>query len=178
VSSWRRRKGVIGITLLEIMIAMSLMSVVIIAFATVFPSGYRLNFSNLNQSKGANYANAIAEQVSNLSTGVLQNFESAPPGTDVATGLINAGMIVLPDGLSRTQPTQSNAFWLKSVVILNKSPTGPNSWQSDAGATAIVGQVHMSEVIVTVSWRETRRKLPDITRTVTVTTLVNSVMSK
>ncbi len=61
-----------GISILEIMFAFSLLTVVIIAFATVFPSGYRLNYSNLNQNRALGIANAVAEELRNVSFTVLR----------------------------------------------------------------------------------------------------------
>ncbi|HEY4000306.1 MAG TPA: hypothetical protein VGO93_15635 [Candidatus Xenobia bacterium] len=52
-----------GVTILELMVCMVILTGVIIVFATVFPSGYRLGLANLNEHKAASLASSILEEV-------------------------------------------------------------------------------------------------------------------
>jgi len=56
----------LGLSLLEILIAMVLLSTVMMAFAMVFPSGYRLTLRNDNEAKAVKLAQAIIGEISNL----------------------------------------------------------------------------------------------------------------
>lgn len=55
-----------GATILELMISMVILTGVIVVFATVFPSGYRLNAANLRQNKAASLASAVLEEIKAL----------------------------------------------------------------------------------------------------------------
>jgi prepilin-type N-terminal cleavage/methylation domain-containing protein len=55
-----------GLSLLEILIAMVLLSTVMMAFAMVFPSGYRLTLRNDNEAKAVKLAQAIIGEITNL----------------------------------------------------------------------------------------------------------------
>jgi hypothetical protein len=184
------RRASKGITLLEIMIAMSLMSVVIIAFASVFPSGYRRNLSTLNQSKAAGYATGVAEQFGNLTVDSLKPFESTPDNPqDVSTanGLLKANpdtgehaLITLPQGLlgPPTELPMENIFFVKSITIVKRPLSDPFGDLNDKVTGAVIPQIVTDEVTVTVNWIETRRNRPNQVKTMAVTTLVNSVIAR
>ncbi len=189
-----------GITLLEIMVAMSILSVVLVAFASVFPSGYRLNFSNENQTKAATYATTIADQVSLIPVSLLQGPlmpQSSPPQTynNAVTALMglksNLGQLYLslPPGLSvnaidSLPNNTTNSFWLQAVYLTNlnnaalpddltQSP--PITSAQQTAAQAVIGQIEGEEVTVVIRWVEERKNKPNILKNVTVTTFVNSV---
>lgn len=171
-----------GITLLEIMIAMSLMSVVLIAFASVFPSGYRLNFSNLNQSKAAGFATGITEQIANFPSGQLANYDAAPG--DKIAALMSSHDLTMPTGLVYPMPNDPkqvlpNVFYLTGIKIVKQQATNPfPSDPNDKTSDKVAAQIGADEITVTITWSETRRAMPNITKTVSVTTLVNSVLNK
>ncbi len=62
-----------GISLLELMITIVLLSTVLIAFAAVYPAGYKLNRKSQRATIGAQLATAVAEEVRQLP------FDSANP---------------------------------------------------------------------------------------------------
>lgn len=55
-----------GISLLELMITIVLLSTVLIAFAAVYPAGYKLNRKSQRATVGAQLATALAEEVRQL----------------------------------------------------------------------------------------------------------------
>lgn len=178
MSKPQRRRGV---SLLEIMLAMSLMSVVIIAFAAVFPSGYRLNLKNLNQAKATGYANAIIEQLSNLSTTRMQDAAALSGDTvNKATALRTGGYITMPTGLATSNPGSPNVFWLQSVLVGRTQGTNPfpNTDPQAGTSNVLAPQIDIYQVTVTIQWLESRRNGGPVTRSSTVTTLINSVMSR
>lgn len=165
-----RRRG--GITILEIMIAMSLMSVVIIAFAATFPSGYRLNYASHTQAKATGAANAIAEQFSNLSVNALTAYESSSTNpTALTTANLNTlftatgHSLSLPEGviIAAAAVTQPNQFWIDatSVTIVNRSqttnPFSSNSVPDPNVVGQLLPQIVGDEITVTVYWFEYRR---------------------
>lgn len=175
-----------GFTLLEIMMALSLMSVVIIAFAAVFPSGYRLNFSNLNQSKAASLAGAIAQQISNAPLTVLSPLARGGPSNplnNVAPALYISGVIMLadanhPNGLPLPPPTQppsppaqTNQFYLEGIY-LNPLPA-PQATPTDL----IAQQVLAMEIYIIMGWSESRRN-GIVQKSIEITTLMNNVMNQ
>ncbi|MCA9797481.1 MAG: hypothetical protein KC910_36970 [Candidatus Eremiobacteraeota bacterium] len=55
-----------GLSLLEILITIMLLTVVVLTFAAIYPSGYRLNRKSAKATLAAQTANAIAEEIQNL----------------------------------------------------------------------------------------------------------------
>lgn len=58
-----RRKGQRGLTLLEIMVAIAVLTSTLVAFASVFPAAFKLNRQSHNSVKAAKYAAAVAEEL-------------------------------------------------------------------------------------------------------------------
>ena len=168
------------------MLAMSLMSVVIIAFAAVFPSGYRLNLKNLNQAKATGFANAIVEQLSNLPTATLSSAtQGAAAGArqDLTTAVLTSSppLITLPTGLLASNPSSTpNVFWLYKVYITRNTFGNPFGATDSTATTsqALATQIEAYDVTVVIKWLESRRNGGPVTRTATVNSLINSVMSR
>lgn len=55
-----------GVSLLEILVSLMLLCSVMMTFAMVFPSGYRLNLKNRMESKASKIANGIANKIQNV----------------------------------------------------------------------------------------------------------------
>lgn len=70
-----------GISLLEIMITIVLLTTVLITFAAVYPSGYKLNRKTARASQAAKAATAVAEEVQALP------FTSIDPAAATLVGL-------------------------------------------------------------------------------------------
>lgn len=58
-----RRRGQRGLTLLEIMVAIAVLTSTLVAFASVFPAAFKLNRQSQNSVKAAKYAAAVAEEL-------------------------------------------------------------------------------------------------------------------
>ena len=58
-----RRKGQRGLTLLEIMVAIAVLTSTLVAFASVFPAAFKLNRQSQNSVKAAKHAAAVAEEL-------------------------------------------------------------------------------------------------------------------
>lgn len=59
----RRRRG---LSLLELLVTMILLTIVLITFAAVYPSGYRLNRKSAKATVAAQTATAIIDEIQNL----------------------------------------------------------------------------------------------------------------
>ena len=93
-----RRKGQQGLTLLEIMVAIAVLTSTLVAFASVFPAAFKLNRQSQNSVKAAKYAAAVAEELRALpianssylaSSGMsdkryLENYDYATNGQSVS----------------------------------------------------------------------------------------------
>ncbi len=55
-----------GVSLLEILITIILLTTVILTFAAIYPAGYRLNRKSAKATRAAQVANSIAEEIQNL----------------------------------------------------------------------------------------------------------------
>lgn len=55
-----------GLTLLELLVSIMLFCIVMVAFAMVFPGGFRLNLKNRNESKASMIANGIINKLQNI----------------------------------------------------------------------------------------------------------------
>ncbi|MGM9997899.1 MAG: prepilin-type N-terminal cleavage/methylation domain-containing protein [Candidatus Bruticola sp.] len=61
-----RRKGQRGLTLLEILVAIAILTSTLIAFASVFPAAFKLNRQSQNSVKAAKHAAAVAEELRSM----------------------------------------------------------------------------------------------------------------
>ncbi|MGM9992570.1 MAG: prepilin-type N-terminal cleavage/methylation domain-containing protein [Candidatus Bruticola sp.] len=61
-----KRKGQRGLTLLEILVAIAILTSTLIAFASVFPAAFKLNRQSQNSVKAAKHAAAIAEELRSM----------------------------------------------------------------------------------------------------------------
>jgi len=59
----KKRSNQKGLSLLEILMAVILLAMVIMATATVFPGGYKLNISNRYSNQATEYARGIMEEI-------------------------------------------------------------------------------------------------------------------
>ena len=75
-----RRKGQQGLTLLEIMVAIAVLTSTLVAFASVFPAAFKLNRQSQNSVKAAKHAAAVAEELRAMpiacNTSIIKNFTS------------------------------------------------------------------------------------------------------
>lgn len=55
-----------GLSLIEILISIVMIMLIIMAFAMVFPSGMRLNATNLRANKATEIANGVIEEIKNM----------------------------------------------------------------------------------------------------------------
>lgn len=58
-----RRKGQRGLTLLEIMVAIAVLTSTLVAFASVFPAAFKLNRQSQKSVQAAKHAAAVAEEL-------------------------------------------------------------------------------------------------------------------
>lgn len=125
-----------GYSILEILITIVLLTTVILAMATVFPSGYRLNQKNRNFTKAAEAANGIMEEINNLpfsGAGVsLQSLTAWTPQVWTPTTTISAPFFLSQDP--------------SAIQVGMVSPLGQNAISPT-----------LARVIVTVSWSETQK---------------------
>lgn len=61
-----RRSAVAGESLLELLMSLAIFSAVVVVFATVFPGGYRLNQTNLRESKATHLTTAVVDELLNM----------------------------------------------------------------------------------------------------------------
>jgi type II secretory pathway pseudopilin PulG len=164
-----------GISILEIMMAMSLMTVVIVAFATVFPSGYRLNFSNLNQNKAAGLANSVVEELRGLDMATLEAIAS---GSMKPAAMKAAKYFSTPVGIGT--PLPGELFYIPNdgtgIEVTMKNRKVTLAHESIPGK---VGQetVRTARVQVTVQWTESRRS-GTIPKKVSVVSMATSTLRK
>jgi type II secretory pathway pseudopilin PulG len=182
-----------GITLLEILFACSLLSVAIIAFATVFPSGYRLNLANINQNQAASIANTVAEEIRSLDVNSVTQGLPLLAGYDTATGKYDlpqmstqnilklkildkltgqtlGPLVPLPTNLAFQKATAGQIFYLPDGT--NNTPQGIQvaATVDNTGPEAqLVPPLTSFQIVVTVMWQETRKNTV-LTRNVSVTT--------
>lgn len=153
-----------GVTILEIMIAMSLMSVVIIAFAATFPSGFRLNYASHTQTRGTAAANALAEQLANTPTETLNQYAAdaspSPTPAPLSIASLNALVTYPPGGvtITATPPTSPNTFWVDDqgvtvARVLSPAANNPFTNKNDDVAKSMSA----FEITVTVRWFEYRK---------------------
>ena len=62
----RGRRNQKGVSLLELMVSIMIFTTALMAFAMVFPSGYRLSYKNRMESRAAKIAEGIAQKIMNL----------------------------------------------------------------------------------------------------------------
>lgn len=146
-----RNRRRLGISLLELMITIVLLTTVLITFAAVYPSGYRLNRKSARHTVAAQTAQAVAEELQNLN--VFSN-------TDLELSLAymeeNPWVEDSPDPLYANFPKTPipEGFTLKTI---------------DVQTYAVSGDVpSFANIEVTVSYRDQRtRGDEDINVTVT-----------
>ncbi len=61
-----RRKGQRGLTLLEIMVAIAVLTSTLVAFASVFPAAFKLNRQSQKSVQAAKHAAAVAEELRSM----------------------------------------------------------------------------------------------------------------
>jgi len=142
-----------GFSLLEIIVTIILLTIVLMAMATVFPSGYRLNQKNRNTTRAAEIANGIMEEINNLP-------------------FYGAGNTL------QTLTSWTPRVWQPSTTIPEPFflTEDPPAIQVGFVATPAGGNViapTLARIIVTVSWNETRGGQSRV-RTVTLMTFRSS----
>jgi len=153
----------------------SVITVVIIAFATVFPSGYRLNFSNFNQNRASSLANSVIEELRGIrprieGSGVsLQTLYNS--GNANAQAIYNQLSADLRSQLAYGSPTTGAPFYIPT-------PGGVHSGIriDQALETISVGSsVANYTISVNISWRESRKRQL-LTKTITINGLVTDAL--
>lgn len=72
-----------GETFLELLISIALFAVVFVSFATVFPMGYRMNLTNLNESRALQLAAAVIEEVNGAPFNRVRKMKDWPSGSEL-----------------------------------------------------------------------------------------------
>lgn len=163
-----KRRGARGITILEIMMAFSVMAIVIVAFASVFPAGYRLNFANLNQNKAISLANSVAEELRAQDIPTLNGFSKNSDGTMTITqikALVTGGYIRTPIGIGAPNPNEFFFIDDKGVTVQLVA--------AESNASIIAAYI-----TVTVKWTEPRHQGPSVSKKVTTTTMTTNALAK
>jgi len=139
---------------------MSLMTVVIVAFASVFPAGYKLNYANLQQNKAAGLANAIAEELRAIDITRLQSDFIGKKVSEVNGQIrtLNLNDVNNPDSpiitVGAINDTGGKFFFIDDAVI-DSTGSGIAITLNQSPATPFV---KTATIQVTIRWRETRGK--------------------
>ncbi|MCE1249081.1 MAG: prepilin-type N-terminal cleavage/methylation domain-containing protein [Firmicutes bacterium] len=146
----KRQKGV---SLLELLISIMLLTTVMMTFAMVFPGGYRLNLKNRMESKASKIANGILYKMQNmpflgtsLTQPTVENMQNWDTGTFA----------------DQFENTVERPFYLPA-----KSDTNPGISVKILDPTVGNGGT-LARIAVTIAWTETN-KGGVITKKVTVT---------
>lgn len=166
-----RKRRSPGVSILEICMSFSVITVVIIAFATVFPSGYRLNFANMNQNKASSLASSVIEEL----RGIKPHQETgAPPETLRTLAGANKGQTIynqlsqdLRNQLAYGGATASTPYYIAGATGIRIDETIETISVGSAVATYVIS--------VDVSWAETRRRT-QIIKTITISGLVTDAL--
>lgn len=158
----------------------SVITVVIIAFATVFPSGYRLNLSNFNQNKASGLASSVIEELRGMrrhqeGTGVtLRTLSGAGQAQAIYAELTQE----LRNQLAYGAPAAGNPFPTNRPPFWIPTPGGAHSGIQITENTEVisVGSSISNYVIsVNVSWYESRKRAL-VTKTITINGLVTDAL--
>lgn len=148
--------------------AFSLMTVVLIAFATVFPSGYRLNLANQMQNKATGVANSIAEELRSLDTTVLEPMKT---GVTVAS-LVTSGYIHPDTSLVKVVDTIPNPIPADGKFYIANNGIGVEVNEETLSGEA---PLRTLTVTVTVQWAESRRRTT-VPKSVTVVSMTTNAI--
>ncbi|MHC9540379.1 MAG: hypothetical protein AB9903_12750 [Vulcanimicrobiota bacterium] len=118
----RMCKKLRGLTILEILIAMALLMMVIMATAMVYPSGYKLNETNRYANQATEIARGIVEEL------MMRPFTS--PG-GAATGIINISLVSLTNWSPDFSETNCWPYYNGSIGNEWKRQSPVASWFED-----------------------------------------------
>jgi prepilin-type N-terminal cleavage/methylation domain-containing protein len=120
-----------GMTLVEVVVSMSILATVMLAFLGTFVQSRRVTESNVLQAAATSLAYGIIEQIKQLDyTALLPNYETDP----------DAGSLTPP--YLRVRLNQDRVVWLR--VVHNTDPdalVGPTTTPSTSATAASVGAI-------------------------------------
>lgn len=194
----RKSRNQKGLTLLEILLAIVLLAMVIMATATVYPGGYKLNATNRYTNQATDYARGIIEEIN------MRPF-SGPTGIS-PTAIESLSLQTLNNGGSGWSYGVTESFlwpfhyWPNSATdwqtncpvgcwtnVNNTNPDGANYkfFYLPVGETGVPNGISvqflpasspsnptdtiMAKIEVTVAWHEFRHDRTPITKYVTLT---------
>ncbi len=98
-----RRSGQRGLSLLEIMVSITVLTTALVAFASIFPAAFKLNRTTQASARAGKYASMVAEEIRNL-----------PIAGNRALSFDKKGYL---EGLVGLKPgsVEESAYYLKSV---------------------------------------------------------------
>ena len=157
-SSTDRKHRELGLSLLELLFALSLLTVVLVAFAAVYPSGYKLNRKSARATIAAKTAAAVAAEFQNLPFFDDRVVKTPPIPTltllDTATDRTNL-VQYLSQNLHTTVP--SNFLLRPEGIQILTPPVGSDP-----------NQPLFAQIFVTVYWTDSNDT--NLERSVTIAT--------
>jgi len=159
------------VSLLEIMVSLCITTIVIIAFAAVFPGGYRLNYANLNQNKASSLAASVAEEIRARSLPELRLCESMTPQQMQTAHYFNTRV---PTGLTSSKdiPVSASELYEFYIPFANGIVVTRSAWTDASGDS-----VENFTIQVTVNWAETRKRTR-VLRSVSVVSMYTSGLER
>lgn len=136
MNSWRRRRG---LSLLEILITLVLISTTLVAFAAVYPASLKLNRRSQKAVQAAELAGAVAEEIRSLPfTAPGLSVDDLPNWDPAAPAFKNFPRTLLPEPYTLVSTRDPNQLGI--VVSLTESKAGQPKTFAD--------------IVVTVYWQE------------------------
>lgn len=155
-----RRGGVRGLSLLEILIAIMVLTAALMSFASVFPAAFKVSRYAGNYSRAEKYASGVVEELRNLK--FKGNAINATDG-DSGIGGDNVAMGFIEAYTSGGKDVRANINKLKSVKAFT------DGGKFKLGSNNII---HINGTFctftVTVCWKETGKAGRVVDRSVTV----------
>lgn len=99
----RHRRGQLGLSLLEIMVSIAVLTTALVAFASIFPAAFKLNRNTQASARAGKYASMVAEEIRAL-----------PIAGSRLSGFTTTGYLEDMVGITQNN-AETKASYLKSV---------------------------------------------------------------
>jgi prepilin-type N-terminal cleavage/methylation domain-containing protein len=147
------RKNTRGVTLVEVMVSIVIICTVMMTFAMVFPSGYRVNLKSKNENTAAKLANGIIDKIQNaeFSRANLLLVDSDTPTIENLQNWDSAKKMKFTNYFGLDKMPEN--FFLPD----DQNPVYDSSGKRLNGIEVVVPEIDptFAYIIVRVAWKET-----------------------
>ncbi len=140
-----------GVSLIELMVSIMIFTTALMAFAMVFPSGYRLNYKTRMESRAAKTAEGLVQQIMNLPWGT-DPLDSAKPT------IVNLNKWSLTSAYRFKTDFEDKVpapFYLEDAGGGKNTPQGIVVYVCDSSLDGGTGT--LAKIEVNVSWQESSK---------------------